>query len=95
MQNNEGEFFCRTRKRRSSKVVNPAFSHFSTNRDPVKGKSSEWLLNNHKTMKRQGLRRPVSGLRKAKEAAAAGHAWQTEAFSASQERRINREFSFP
>jgi hypothetical protein len=79
-QNIRRRFFCRPAEAAPArKSPTPLFEHFSTNLDSVKGKSGEWLRNNHKTLKRRGLRRSASSLRKAKEAAAMGLAWQTKA----------------
>ena len=71
--------FCRPRKRRGSKVASAALSHSSTNLASGKGKSGESLISNSNSLKRRGLGRLLSSVRRAKEAAAAGHAWQTKA----------------
>jgi hypothetical protein len=95
MQNNKGEFFVARRNGDGSKVADAVPRCFSTNLDAGKGKNGEWLVNNTKPLKRRGLRLPASGLRKAKEPAAAGLAWQPTPFATCHERRINREFSLP
>jgi hypothetical protein len=79
MQNNKGEFFVARGGGAGSKVADAALYHFSTNLGSVKGKSGASFMDNCKPLKRRGLRRPASRLRKAKEAAGAGVARQTKA----------------
>jgi hypothetical protein len=74
-KNNKGEFFCET----APASADAAFRHFSMNRCSGKVKADESFVNSFKPLKRRGLMRPAGGLRRAKEAAAAGPAWLTKA----------------
>jgi hypothetical protein len=93
MQNNKGEFFVARGGGAGSKVADAALYHFSTNLGSVKGKSGASFMDNCKPLKRRGLRRPASRLRKAKEAAGRASLGKPRPAATSHERRINREFS--
>jgi hypothetical protein len=79
MRNNKGDFFRTRVNGASAKVASAAVRHLSTTLTSIKGKSGESLRNNNKPLKRRGLKRPSISLGKAKEAAAAGLASQTNA----------------
>ena len=68
MQNDKGDFFSPVETAPVRKSPTPLFRHFSTNFSSGKEQSGEFLTKNCKSLKRRGLRRSASSVRKAEEA---------------------------